>query len=53
MPSVTTTLVEMSSAYTKGDPKTWETIQANGDGAIIGCNYQKTVSVDEWHMGVK
>jgi hypothetical protein len=39
MPSVTTKLVEMSSVYTKDDPKTWEMIQANGDGAIIGVGH--------------
>jgi hypothetical protein len=39
MPSVTTRLVEMSSVYTKDDPKTWETIKANGDGAIIGVGH--------------
>ena len=39
MPSVKTELVEMSSVYTKDDPKTWETIKANGDGAIIGVGH--------------
>jgi hypothetical protein len=39
MPSVNTKLVEMSSVYTKDDPKTWETIKANGDGAIIGVGH--------------
>src|SRR3989442_6409003 len=39
MPSVTTKFVEMSSVYTKDDPKTWEMIQANGDGAIIGVGH--------------
>jgi hypothetical protein len=39
MPSVTTKLVEMSSVYTKDDPKTWEMIKANGDGAIIGAGH--------------
>lgn len=39
MSSVTTKLVEMSSVYTKDDPKTWEMIQANGDGAIIGAGH--------------
>src|SRR5207249_1108886 len=42
MPSVTTRLVEMSSVYTKDDPKTWETIKANGDGAIIGVGHWST-----------
>ena len=39
MPSVKTELVEMSSVYTKDDPKTWEMIKANGDGAIIGVGH--------------
>ena len=39
MPSVTTKLVEMSSVYTKDDPKTWEMIKANGDAAIIGVGH--------------
>ena len=39
MPSVKTKLVEMSSVYTKDDPKTWETIKAHGDGAIIGVGH--------------
>ena len=39
MPSVHTRLVEMSSVYTKDDPKTWEMIKSNGDGAIIGVGH--------------
>jgi hypothetical protein len=39
MPSVKTKLVEMSSVYTKDDPKTWEMIKANGEGAIIGVGH--------------
>ena len=39
MPSIKTKLVEMSSVYTKDDPKTWEMIKANGDGAIIGVGH--------------
>ena len=39
MPSVQTKLVEMSSVYTKDDPKTWEMIKTNGDGAIIGVGH--------------
>ena len=39
MPSVKTKLVEMSSVYTKDDPKTWEMIKSNGDGAIIGVGH--------------
>jgi hypothetical protein len=29
----------MSNVYTKDDPKTWEMIKANGDGAIIGVGH--------------
>ena len=39
MPSVRTRVVEMSSVYTKDDPKTWEMIRADGDGAIIGVGH--------------
>lgn len=39
MPSVKTRVVEMSSVYTKDDPKTWEMIKAEGDGAIIGVGH--------------
>ena len=39
MPSVKTRIVEMSSVYTKDDPKTWEEIKANADGAIIGVGH--------------
>ncbi|MET0690301.1 MAG: hypothetical protein ABWZ38_04665 [Candidatus Binatia bacterium] len=39
MPSVTTKFVEMSSVYTKDDPKTWEMIKAQGDAAIIGVGH--------------
>ena len=39
MPSVKTKLIEMSSVYTKDDPKTWQTIKATGDGAIIGVGH--------------
>jgi hypothetical protein len=39
MPSVKTRIVEMSSVYSKDDPKTWEEIKANGDGAIIGVGH--------------
>jgi hypothetical protein len=34
MPSVKTELVEMSSVYTKDDPKTWEMIKANGEAPL-------------------
>ena len=39
MPSVKTKPVEMSNVYTKDDPKTWEMIKSNGDGAIIGVGH--------------
>jgi hypothetical protein len=39
MPSVKTKLVEMSNVYTKDDPKTWEMIKSDGDGAIIGVGH--------------
>ncbi len=39
MPSVKTRIVQMSSVYSKDDPKTWEKIKANGDGAIIGVGH--------------
>jgi hypothetical protein len=39
MPSVRTKIVEMSSVYTKDDPKTWELIKANADGAIVGVGH--------------
>lgn len=39
MPSVTTKIAEMSSVYTKDDPKTWERIKADGDGAIVGVGH--------------
>jgi hypothetical protein len=39
MPSVKTQIVEMSSVYTKDDPKTWELIKSKGDGAIIGVGH--------------
>lgn len=39
MPSVSTQIVEMSSVYTKDDPKTWELIKTNADGAIVGVGH--------------
>lgn len=39
MPSVKTRIVEMSSVYTKDDPKTWELIKENADGAIVGVGH--------------
>jgi len=39
MPAVKTKLVQLSSVYTKDDPKTWEEIKRNGDAAIIGVGH--------------
>ena len=39
MPAVRTKLVRMSSVYLRDDPETWQTIKANGDGAIIGVGH--------------
>jgi hypothetical protein len=39
MPSVKTKLVQLSSVYTRDDPKTWEEIEARGDAAIIGVGH--------------
>jgi hypothetical protein len=39
MPSVKTKLVQLSSVYTRDDPKTWEEIKARGDAAIIGVGH--------------
>lgn len=39
MPNVKMRLVQMSSVYSKDDPKTWEEIKANGDAAIIGVGH--------------
>ena len=39
MPNVTTRFVQMSSVYTKDDPKTWEEIKRNGDAAIVGVGH--------------
>ena len=39
MPSVRTVFKRISSVYLKDDPKTWEEIKANGDGAIIGVGH--------------
>jgi hypothetical protein len=39
MPGVNTKFVQLSSVYTKDDPKTWEEIKANGDAAIIGVGH--------------
>lgn len=39
MPTVKTVLKRISSVYLKDDPKSWEEIKANGDGAIIGVGH--------------
>lgn len=39
MPSVNTRFVQLSTVYTKDDPKTWEEIRAHGDAAIIGVGH--------------
>ena len=39
MPSVKTIYKPISSVYTEDDPATWEEIEANGDGAIIGVGH--------------
>lgn len=39
MPSVNTKFVQMSSVYTKDDPKTWQEIKENGHAAIIGVGH--------------
>ena len=39
MPGVRTVFKRISSVYLKDDPKTWEEIKANGDGAIIGVGH--------------
>ena len=39
MPGVKTKLVQLSSVYTKDDPRTWEEIKRNGDAAIIGVGH--------------
>ena len=39
LPSVTTRLVQMSSVYTRDDPKTWQLIKETGDAAIIGVGH--------------
>jgi hypothetical protein len=39
MPNVTTRFVQLSSVYTRDDPKTWEEIKRNGDAAIVGVGH--------------
>jgi hypothetical protein len=39
MPSVATRFVQLSSVYTRDDPKTWGEIKESGDAAIIGVGH--------------
>ena len=39
MPSVKTKFVQLSSVYTRDDPKTWTEIKEHGDAAIIGVGH--------------
>ena len=39
MPGVKAVFKQISSVYTRDDPKTWEEIKANGDAAIIGVGH--------------
>jgi hypothetical protein len=39
MPGVKTKLVQLSTVYTRDDPRTWEEIKARGDAAIIGVGH--------------
>ena len=39
LPNVKTRLVQLSSVYTKDDPKTWQEIKEHGDAAIIGVGH--------------
>ena len=39
MPSVKTRFVQLSSVYTRDDPKTWAEIKEHGDAAIIGVGH--------------
>ena len=39
MPSVRTRFVQLSSVYTRDDPKTWAEIKEYGDAAIIGVGH--------------
>jgi hypothetical protein len=42
MPSVKTPIISLSATYQHDDPKTWETIKANGDAAIVGVGHCST-----------
>ena len=39
LPNVNTTVVKKNGVYSKDDPETWERVQANADGAIIGVGH--------------
>lgn len=42
MPAVNTKIISLSATYQADDPKTWETIKANGDAAIVGVGHCST-----------
>lgn len=42
MPGVNAPIVQLSSVYGLDDPETWKKIQADGDGAILGCGHCST-----------
>ena len=42
MPAVKTKIISLSATYQHDDPKTWETIKANGDAAIVGVGHCST-----------
>jgi hypothetical protein len=39
LPGVRAELIQLSSVYTRDDPKTWEKIKATGDAAIVGVGH--------------
>ena len=39
LPNVTTKIVQLHNVYGRDDPETWQEVQANGDGAIIGVGH--------------
>ena len=42
MPAVDTRIISLSATYQADDPKTWETIKANGHAAIVGVGHCST-----------
>ena len=42
MPAVKTKIISLSATYQADDPKTWETIKATGDAAIVGVGHCST-----------